>query len=112
MPQTSYPPSVIGKQWNSGSGTTTAVGGGQPPTSGTKGAAAPGNVFANEPTITAQNPTNAAKLAGLGFVANPQTAWTSGQGITILPTYHFSWDGTQWQFDVVETIQLVGVQHS
>ena len=26
-----------------------------------------------------------------------QTAWTTGQKITILPSYHFSWNGTAWE---------------
>ena len=68
-----------------------------PPPHGNKGAAAPGDTFPTETTITAQNAGNAAKLDGLGFVAAPQTAWTFGQKITILPSYHFYWDGSAWQ---------------
>lgn len=56
----------------------------------------PGDTFPADPDITAQDSTNAAKLAGEGFVANPQTAWTTGQKITI-GTYQFSWNGTAWQ---------------
>jgi len=61
-----------------------------------KGAAAPAGVFPAEPTVTAQNAANAAKLGPLGYVAAPTTAWTSGQGITV-GTFVFSWDGTAWQ---------------
>lgn len=88
----SLPPSVLQPGGGGGTG-----GGTQPPaTHGTKGAAAPGDVFAAEATVAAQNAVNAAKLAGLGFVAAPATAWTTGQKITILPTFHFYWDGAQW----------------
>jgi hypothetical protein len=63
---------------------------------GVKSAAAPGATFPTEATITASDTTNAAKLAGLGYVAAPQTAWTLGQKITILPSYDFNWSGTAW----------------
>jgi len=55
----------------------------------------PGDTFPADTDITAQDATNAAKLAGEGFVANPQTAWTTGQKITI-GTYQFNWSGTAW----------------
>lgn len=55
----------------------------------------PGTVFPAEATVTAQDATNAAKLAGLGYVANPTTAWTAGQKITV-GTYQFNWSGTAW----------------
>lgn len=60
-----------------------------------KGSASPGDVFPAEPTVTASDSTNAAKLAGLGYVATPATAWTSGQKITI-GTFDFNWSGTAW----------------
>lgn len=60
-----------------------------------KGNATPGTVYPAEATITASDSTNAAKLAGLGYVANPTTAWTTGQKITI-GTYDFNWSGTAW----------------
>ncbi|QCG77273.1 hypothetical protein SEA_BUBBABEAR_12 [Microbacterium phage BubbaBear] len=60
-----------------------------------KGNAAPGNVYDAEATVTAQDSTNAAKLTGLGYVANPLTAWTTGQKITV-GTYQFNWTGTAW----------------
>lgn len=60
-----------------------------------KAAAAPGNTFAAEATVTAQDATNAAKLAGLGYVANPTTAWTSGQKITV-GAHSFNWSGAAW----------------
>ena len=55
----------------------------------------PGDTFPADPDITAQDSTNAAKLNGEGFVANPQTAWTTGQKITI-GTFQFNWSGTAW----------------
>jgi hypothetical protein len=60
-----------------------------------KGSASNGDVFPAEATVTASDSTNAAKLAGLGYVANPTTAWTAGQKITI-GTYLFNWSGTAW----------------
>jgi hypothetical protein len=57
--------------------------------------AAPGDTFPADSDITAQDSTNAAKLAGEGFVANPITAWTTGQKITI-GTYQFNWSGSAW----------------
>ena len=60
-----------------------------------RGAAEPGDVFPAEPSVTAEDTTNAAKLTGLGYVALPATVWTTGQGITI-GTFRFSWDGSAW----------------
>jgi hypothetical protein len=60
------------------------------------GAAAPGNVFATGfPTIVASDATNAARLGPLGFVAAPQTAWTTGQKITV-SGFDFNWSGAAW----------------
>lgn len=61
-----------------------------------KAQANPGDVFPAEPTVTAQDATNAAKLTGLGYTAVPATAWTSGQGVRI-GAYTFSWTSTAWQ---------------
>lgn|GEM_PF-562990 len=58
-------------------------------------AAGPGMVFPSDANITASDSTNAAKLAGLGYVANPTTAWTTGQKMSI-GTYDFNWSGTAW----------------
>lgn len=55
-----------------------------------------GDVFPYEPTITAQDPTNAAKLGPLGYVANPATAWTAPGAITVNDTMKFHWTGTAW----------------
>jgi len=55
----------------------------------------PGDTFPADPDITAQDATNAAKLNGEGFIANPQTAWTTGQKITI-GTFQFNWSGVAW----------------
>lgn len=60
-----------------------------------KASSSPGDVFPAEPTVTAEDAPNAAKLAGLGYVAFPTTAWTTGQAITI-GTFKFNWDGTAW----------------
>lgn len=57
--------------------------------------ARPGDTFPADPDITASDSTNAAKLAAEGFVANPGTAWTTGQHITI-GTFTFNWSGTAW----------------
>ena len=59
-----------------------------------KAAAKNGDVF-TEPTITASDSTNAAKLGPLGYVANPTTAWTTGQKITV-SSFLFNWSGTAW----------------
>lgn len=60
-----------------------------------KGSASPGDSFPNEPTVSASDSTNAAKLAGLGYVADPATAWTSGQQISV-NAFAFHWDGAAW----------------
>jgi hypothetical protein len=57
--------------------------------------AKPSDTFPADTDITAQDSTNAAKLTGEGFVANPQTAWTTGQKITI-GTFQFNWSGSAW----------------
>jgi hypothetical protein len=61
----------------------------------TRGSASPGDVFPAEATVTASDATNAAKLAGLGYVADPTTPWTTGQKITV-GTFDFNWSGTAW----------------
>lgn len=65
-------------------------------TFGYRGKAQPGAVFPNEPTVTASDSTNAAKLAGLGYVASPTSNWTTGQSITV-NGFAFSWNGSAWQ---------------
>ena len=57
--------------------------------------AAPSTVFPADPDITASTAPMAAKLAGEGFVAVPNTAWTTGQKITI-GTWDFNWSGSAW----------------
>jgi hypothetical protein len=57
--------------------------------------AAPTTVFPADPDITASDAGNAAKLTGEGFVAVPQTAWTTGQKITV-GTYDFNWTSSAW----------------
>lgn len=63
------------------------------PTDG-RDAAKPGDSF-SDPAITASDALNAAKLSGLGFVAVPQTAWLTGEGITV-NTFAFHWNGSTW----------------
>jgi hypothetical protein len=60
-----------------------------------RSSASPSSVYFNVETITAQDATNAARLAGLGFIANPQSAWTTGQSITV-NTFLFNWSGSAW----------------
>lgn len=60
-----------------------------------KGSASPGDVFPSEPTVTAEDQTNADKLTALGYVAAPLTLWTAGQYITV-GTFHFRWNGAAW----------------
>lgn len=59
------------------------------------GSASPGDSF-TEATVTAEDATNAAKLGPLGYVADPATAWTTGQHITV-STFRFFWDAAAWQ---------------
>jgi hypothetical protein len=65
------------------------------------GAAAPGAIYPTNwfPTIVASDATNAARLAGLGFVAAPTSAWTTGQAISIgygAGAFLFNWSGAAW----------------
>jgi hypothetical protein len=59
------------------------------------GSASPGDAFPADADITASDATNAAKLSGKGFVADPPEAWTAGQQFTV-GSYAFHWDGTAW----------------
>jgi hypothetical protein len=56
---------------------------------------APTDVFLLEPTITAEDAPNAAKLAALGYVALPLTAWAMGEYFSI-GTFKFNWSGAAW----------------
>jgi len=61
-----------------------------------KAAVAPTNIFPPEATITASDPTNAAKLTGLGYIAaSGATAWVAGDKFTV-GTFDFNWSGTAW----------------
>lgn len=62
---------------------------------GPRDGTSPGSVFEADTQITAEDGTNAAKLAGEGFVAAPTSNWTVGQKITI-GTYAFHWNGSAW----------------
>lgn len=62
---------------------------------GYRAKAQPGAVFPNEPTVTASDSTNAAKLGPLGYIASPTSNWTTGQKITV-NTFAFNWTGAAW----------------
>lgn len=64
-----------------------------------KNSASPGDKFWGERTILGENPAGAALLAGLGFVADPTSAWTTGQSIKV-GTFDFNWNGTAWEAGV------------
>lgn len=58
--------------------------------------ASPTNVYpTGYPTITASTAPMAALLPGLGFIANPTSAWTTGQKITV-NGFDFNWAGSAW----------------
>jgi hypothetical protein len=57
-----------------------------------KASVKPDDVFPAEPTITASDAPNAAKLAGLGYVVDATTVpWASGKNMTV-GTFAFHWD--------------------
>lgn len=60
-------------------------------------AAAPGDTFPDEATVTTEDAAGAAALDALGFVANPTTPWATGEKITSDAGLSFHWDGTNWQ---------------
>jgi hypothetical protein len=84
-------------------------GGNAPPA--VKGDAKPGESFPNEPTITAEDAPNAAKLGPLGYVANPQTAWISGEHITV-NGHKFHWSGTAWVAGIPAVAALSSIDPS
>lgn len=60
-----------------------------------KAAAAPNDTFPSDTTITASDATNAARLTTNGYVAAPQTAWTTTQKMTV-NGFDFHWTSTAW----------------
>lgn len=61
-----------------------------------KAAVEAGDTFPAEPTITAEDGTRAALLAGLGYVvAPPGSAWATGEFFSV-GTYRFNWSGAAW----------------
>jgi hypothetical protein len=64
-------------------------------TYGYRAKAQPGTTFPNEPTVTASDAPNAAKLGPLGYVASPTSNWTTGQKITV-NGFAFNWNSTAW----------------
>lgn len=65
------------------------------PAAPNKAQASPGSAFPAEATVTASDAPNAAKLTGLGYVASPLTAWTTGQQITV-GGFAFNWSSSAW----------------
>lgn len=61
-----------------------------------KGSASPGDTFTPESSIIGSTTTQAGKLEGLGYVADPTTEWAAGEQITV-NGYAFHWDGAAWQ---------------
>lgn len=62
-----------------------------------KGAAVPGATYDPEPSLARlDGATMAASLVGLGYVAKPTSAWTTGQKISI-GSDDFYWDGVNWK---------------
>ena len=60
--------------------------------------------FFAQATVTAQDAAGASALGTAGFVADPSTAWTKGQFISVedpsgsnAPAFKFYWDGAAWQ---------------
>lgn len=70
--------------------------GGAAPVAADKASASPGDSFTPESSIIGSTVTQAAKLEGLGYVADPTTEWAAGEQITV-NGYAFHWDGAVWQ---------------
>lgn len=79
--------------------------GGDTPAGPSKSAVLAGDSFPAEPTVTAENATNAAKLAGLGYAPAATDSWLVGQSMTV-GSYQFHWDGSAWKAGVVPTPAL------
>lgn len=60
-----------------------------------RASASPGDSFSPEGSIIGSTSTQAAKLSGLGYAADPHEAWGSGDSITV-NGYLFHWDGSAW----------------
>jgi len=54
----------------------------------------PGDTFPPNPSVTAQDATNAAALVGLGYTTSG-AAWATGEFFSI-GTYQFNWTGSAW----------------
>lgn len=57
-----------------------------------KGSASPGDIFPEDPSVSAEDQPTADSLVGLGYIADPQTSWAPGSFITI-GIYNFTWLG-------------------
>lgn len=95
--QFNWPNQSVVRSDRSGPGTNTTGDNGTNPPGPQKEVATNGDIFTGSAysTITASDAPNAAKLAGLGFVAQPATAWTTGQKITV-NGFDFNWTSTAW----------------
>jgi hypothetical protein len=78
-------PTKFGSEWWIGSEGDIYV------NAGMKGSAAPGYIFPADQAVTGVD-----TLTSAGYVALPQTTWTSGQKITV-GTVVAHWDGSDWQ---------------
>jgi hypothetical protein len=65
------------------------------PLYGPKSAVQPGDIYFAEPTVTAQDATNAAKLTPLGYISAIPGTWASGEFMTV-GVHKFHWSGTVW----------------
>jgi hypothetical protein len=92
--QYSWPNQSLVRADRSGPGVSMTDAGVNPP-GAQEGAATNGDTFTGYPTITASDAPNAARLAGLGFTAEPTSAWTTGQKITV-NGFQFNWAGSAW----------------
>lgn len=95
--QFNWPNQSLVRADRSGPGTNTTGDTGTNPPGAQEGVATNNDVFTGTQyaSITASDAPNAAKLAGLGFVADPTTNWTTGQKITV-NGFLFNWNGTAW----------------
>lgn len=94
--QYSWPNQSLVRPDGSGPGIGMTTDPGVNPPGAQAGAATNGDSFpTGYPDITASTAPNAAKLAGLGFVAAPTSAWTVGQKITV-NGFDFNWSGAAW----------------
>ena len=95
--QYNWPNQSLVRADRAGPGVNTTNDTGTNPPGAHPGAATNNDVFTGSEyaSITAQDAPNAAKLGPLGFYADPQTNWSTGQKITV-NGFLFNWNGTAW----------------